>query len=360
MVLNACSEPLEFPDWTIPVPEGTPIVEHGGVTISGRSDRIELVEDLVVGAEESDDEVIIYSPFDVAVDESGRMFVVDGASDNVHMFAPDGTHIRSIGRRGEGPGEFPGLGRLTVAADRLVVMALARFSFWSLEGEFLEEHHPQSPVDAWRLEGLTDGSFVGMNRGRGQHRVSRFDAHGELLNHLVELSFEPDWVPRGKGLPFDRNVRFATAPDGSVYVMDGIHYQIVTLDPSGTVLRALRVDWTPKPYTAEDFDAYLDQLPERFDRNRIVRPDSWPALADLRVDGHGHLYVFPSGHLVYDREVKEWPVDVYSAEGEPLFSGTMDRFLWNAYLGDYVYGISPDPVSEENRVVRYRLVEPFA
>lgn len=44
----ACSEPLEFADWTIPVPEGTRIVEYPGVPEEERVARIELVEDLVV------------------------------------------------------------------------------------------------------------------------------------------------------------------------------------------------------------------------------------------------------------------------------------------------------------------------
>ena len=29
----ACSEPLEFADWTIPVPVGTPVLEYPGVVI---------------------------------------------------------------------------------------------------------------------------------------------------------------------------------------------------------------------------------------------------------------------------------------------------------------------------------------
>ena len=49
----ACSEPLEFADWTIPVPEGTRIIEYAAVPIEERTDRIELIRsvrnDLGVG-----------------------------------------------------------------------------------------------------------------------------------------------------------------------------------------------------------------------------------------------------------------------------------------------------------------------
>ena len=43
---TACAEPLVFDDWTIPVPEGAEIIERAHVPIEGRSERIELIEDL--------------------------------------------------------------------------------------------------------------------------------------------------------------------------------------------------------------------------------------------------------------------------------------------------------------------------
>ena len=48
IVLSACSEPLEFADWTIPVPEGTRVIEYAHVPLADRTERIELVEDLVI------------------------------------------------------------------------------------------------------------------------------------------------------------------------------------------------------------------------------------------------------------------------------------------------------------------------
>ena len=43
IVLTACSEPLEFADWTIPVPEGTRIIEYAAAPLEERVERIELV-----------------------------------------------------------------------------------------------------------------------------------------------------------------------------------------------------------------------------------------------------------------------------------------------------------------------------
>ena len=40
---------LEFADWTIPMPEGMRVIEHAAVPIEERSEKIELIEDLVPG-----------------------------------------------------------------------------------------------------------------------------------------------------------------------------------------------------------------------------------------------------------------------------------------------------------------------
>ncbi len=45
----SCAEPLEFADWTIPVPEGTRTVEYAGAPSANRTERVELVTDLVIG-----------------------------------------------------------------------------------------------------------------------------------------------------------------------------------------------------------------------------------------------------------------------------------------------------------------------
>ena len=89
----------------------------------------------------------------------------------------------------------------------------------------------------------------------------------------------------------------------------------------------------------------------------------WPALLSslsvdsLNLDGHGSLYVFP--RVPHDWEREEHPVDVYSADGDLLFSGLMPTRDWRAAWGDFIFTLERDPVTEEQAVIRYRLVEAF-
>ena len=63
---TACGESLEFADWIIPVPDGTPIHEYAPVRVAERRVRIDLVEDLVIGERDGDDNYMLYNPRDEA------------------------------------------------------------------------------------------------------------------------------------------------------------------------------------------------------------------------------------------------------------------------------------------------------
>ncbi|MBL8961552.1 MAG: hypothetical protein JNJ98_16955, partial [Gemmatimonadetes bacterium] len=51
----------------------------------------------------------------------GRVVIADGGSTELRVFAPDGSFLRSIGRKGLGPGEFDGILFMLRSHDTLVV-----------------------------------------------------------------------------------------------------------------------------------------------------------------------------------------------------------------------------------------------
>ena len=106
VVLSACSTPLEFADWTIPVPEGTRIIEYAAVPMEERTERIEFVEDLVLGDDLSDQQQIFYQISGVVPDADGNIFINDRGNHRVQVFDSDGRYVRTIGQGGQGPGEF--------------------------------------------------------------------------------------------------------------------------------------------------------------------------------------------------------------------------------------------------------------
>jgi hypothetical protein len=126
----------------------------------------------------------------------------------------------------------------------------------------------------------------------------------------------------------------------------------------------MRVAWERPPFTREDIDEWISGMPEALSHLEIdIEGTDWPerfgAIARLAVDGHGRLYVIPLVGASARPSAGHVPVDVFSADGEHLFSGLMEDFEWTAAAGHFVYGIRVNPQSGEREPVRYRLVAPF-
>jgi len=57
----------------------------------------------------------------IAVDSKGRIYVGDLVNQKIHVFAKSGEYLKSIGKKGEGPGEFKIIGGLQIYDDTLFV-----------------------------------------------------------------------------------------------------------------------------------------------------------------------------------------------------------------------------------------------
>lgn len=95
----------------------------------------------------------------------GRIFVADGASSELRIFSPKGEFIKSVGRRGGGPGEFDnGILLMFRSGDSVIVHDRAvQLQSFGPDGSFLRSYpRPTMPgrsVSSW-LGMLNDGTGV--------------------------------------------------------------------------------------------------------------------------------------------------------------------------------------------------------
>ncbi len=374
--LSCSPELLEFADWTIPVPEGTLIIEYAAVPMEERTERIELVEDLVIGPRGDDTNYTFYRPRGLTVDGEGRIYVLDTGNHRIQVFNEEGRYLRTIGHEGEGPGEFQSPGSIAATGNRLLVTDMwdARLRAWSLEGELLQEKETSAPESLSLLQGLEDGSFVATypiierwttedGRGHSSGRAlvpARVSPDGDVTNAFVELPTSVPVFQRGgmiavPQVPFSQPL-VAASSTGNVYAARGDEYQILAFADSGEPRWALRVSGLTQLLPEAHIDAALADLRSHNDlieRSDINWPERLPAVSKLHVDGRGHLYVFPFLYVPWEGEPEEEvPVDVYAPDGERLFAGTMLAHHWSAALGELVYCLETDSRTEEQIVVR--------
>jgi hypothetical protein len=123
------------------------------------------------------------------VSADGRIYTTHPQETLIRVHDAEGRFVRTIGRQGEGPGEFSSLGSIGLLGDALWVLdhGLYRFSYFSLDGELLRNFN--IPIDVGRTleerpprpDGLlSDGSIIA-----SPPRWSRLVADGTITEHVA-------------------------------------------------------------------------------------------------------------------------------------------------------------------------------
>jgi hypothetical protein len=376
VVTLACAEPLEFADWTVPAPEGTEVIGYTPVDAADREgQRVEVVEDLTIGARGEDQRYLFYRPYDIDVAPDGSIYLLDRGNFNVKVFDADGEHVRTFANEGEGPGELSRPIAAAIVGDRYVVNDGATLSVWSLGGEYRDDlASPVRSVSSVFYPIREDSVIFNFTR-RGSDMLRTVYARVYLDDRapleVAEMPLTLRTLRRGTtGLIGNRRVMTASA-DGRLYLTNGDEYQVMSWDLTGAPRWALRVAQPRQPYSEAEIENVLAQQRERYPdilRSELEMWEYAPTLRNLLVDGHGHLYVFLHTWVAPFSELHDYPIDVYSPAGERLFAGSttleIPGGLWEepvqvaAAHGDHVYQLELDPAGDW-QIVRYRLEEPF-
>ena len=66
---------------------------------------LELIR--TIGGIEVEDENLAFSaPYDIAMDKEGNLYILDLGNICIQKLSPEGQYLDTIGRQGQGPGEF--------------------------------------------------------------------------------------------------------------------------------------------------------------------------------------------------------------------------------------------------------------
>ncbi|HSA96775.1 MAG TPA: 6-bladed beta-propeller [Acidobacteriota bacterium] len=102
---------------------------------------LELKEELSLGGPDVQGDYAFVKIGDIVVDDSGSIYVLDQQDSHVKVFDTSGKYARTIGRQGQGPGEFEGPATLSLnrTAGELAVHQPYRMAFFKPDGTFLRD-----------------------------------------------------------------------------------------------------------------------------------------------------------------------------------------------------------------------------
>ncbi len=165
---------------------------------AGQPDTIEIHEVVRFGSL-NDTSTAFASVMDATFGPDGSIYVADGRNHHVRRYSNDGRLITTIGRRGNGPGEFQWPIELAVSKnDSLFVwdQRLKRFSLFDQDGSFVRTFDPPYHWLANSLRIDAEGQIVVSALGTNNpHGIHVFDTRGTHQRSFAEVQVDQDMYP---------------------------------------------------------------------------------------------------------------------------------------------------------------------
>jgi hypothetical protein len=361
------------------LPGGTVMVQNLGHGLWADGAGWQLTEELRLGSLDADGPENFGRVTSVAVDDRGRMWVLEGHAGELRVFDAAGAHVRTIGRMGEGPGEFRQPVRVDVgpAGDMWVMDPRnTRLSVFDSAGEYLSGIQVPGGFVILPWQGGFDerGSYyapVASFEPEFSIALGRFD-QGFVPLDTIRLPVDPvergsfDIVSDGRvrvsaGIPFQGGLLWRLTRRGTIWALITDQYRLMEFGPDGDTLRVATKVHQPVPVSAEERAEALEGMRwftdqgGKVDASRI--PTEKPLAFSFFVDQEGFVWVARTESAEEDRQTFE----VFDPEGQYLGEVVAPFRLQVSpapiRIGDLLYGVVRDEL-DVPYLVRARLTRP--
>jgi hypothetical protein len=272
-----------------------------------------LKDPLRIGVASGKEEYMLQEIGALEVDDTGRMYISDWKESHVKIFDQNGAYLKTLGRKGQGPGEFERINRLQIVNHNNLVIFdgnVKRLSVFSLEGEFEKAIPIQktSPLDVF-----IDSKGNLLVKTVQLDPVSAKAAIGirlyDLDMNLIKVLASDD--PQDVLIPFRPYFVWGLAAD-IIILGRNEKYSFSLYDSKGEILKTINRDYQAVPISAEEKKTQLKKLQQP--QNMDV-PTHYPAYQSIMTDGEKRIIVRTYEKL---RRGKGQYYDVFDFEGRYL------------------------------------------
>jgi hypothetical protein len=406
-------------DWTTAVDTvGDTIVVRttGGTDTSGVHT---LVDEVTIGELDAVEEAYSFGGInELEVSPDGRIYVFDRQVPALREYDPAGKYVRTLGRKGKGPGEYEQPNGLAIHRDGRVVLwdgTTARVNVYGQDGTF---------ITSWPLPGgsgfFTNGGLLidtagntyartriadppkdnppGTSRIFGTTGLVKWDRDGKIVDSLTPPppTVQPQQLVASReggtsitSVPFSPRHVWGWSPLGYFISMQSDRYAVILSPPDGKPRRIEReskpvaLDGDERAYYEERSTASMRMTDPSWRWSGPSIPDTKGAIASIVAADDGRIWVAvpQRGERVPESELPPPPAvqvgtvgdrrmppvrwrdpsvyDVFEPTGEYLGRVAAPlKTTFRTMRGDHIWAVRRDSLDVE-QVVRFRVVPGF-
>jgi len=323
------------------------------------ADIFRLEEEFSLGKAEGEEAYLFSRINGLDVDDDGNLYVLDYRSAQVRVFDDRGVFLRTIGRKGQGPGEIEMPVFVQVGpSGELAVFDYLRQNLitFSLDGKYLRQRRTRESFVPLRID--HQGNIV------GSVSLAPPPIGGRELKKYFLTKDQPLVIAREDQ---DKNrqktemavakprLACAVSQQGKIVWGKSDNYELRILDPQGDPIHFIRKKYDPLPFSERDRKFYQDEYADWIRAGgKLVFPDHLPAFMDISVDAEERIFVKTYQRI--ERTTDGLYFDIYGSDGKylakvPIRANLDHGSVWKK---NKLYTIETD--SSGNPVVRrYRV-----
>lgn len=326
-------------DWkgTIEVKDGVTIVKNPREPLYAEM-RLDLEEELSINGISETGDFIFAEVSSLAVDRNDKIFICDRKEANIKIFDRSGSFLKTIGGRGQGPGEMSDPGRVNISNNNEIVVVDFRnrcLLFFSNEGKYIKTLKSREMLllgSCLDSKGNIIASTLKLVQPYPEYELIKFDPH---LNPLFKIGSMPYQQNLRALNPFAPGYTYAVDQNDNIVYGYPNKYEIQIFSPQGKILKKI----------TKEYDAVIVTDAEKEEENSSAPsyvsfdfPDTHSAFQSILVDEEGRIFV-KTWKKEEDR--KAFYYDIFDSQGRytsEIFLGSMPSLFRNHKL----YAIEED------------------
>ena len=290
------------------------------VSLPGTPTSLLLTEELRIGDPPGKEGYVFAALRAVQIDDEGNIIALDSKDMCIKIFDKNGRHIRTFGRRGQGPGEIQSPVNMHLAGGKEIAILdfrNNRISYFSKTGKSIRE----IPLKKNRLLNCipdSRGNLYGEISVLGKKSNMDLIKYNQKLNPIMKVaSFKIASVNNPPPFELYERFLFEVRHDDSFIWGSNYRYEFTTLDKDGKTIMRIVKDYNPIKITKENLKREFEaRYPDRSLPAKLPKiPDHWPKHYPIfyyfLCDDEGRIFV-----RTYERDEKNRIYyDVFDSKG---------------------------------------------